>query len=86
LSLTQKLVKELLDYNEEIGELIWKESTPLREKKNNVAGYTHCKGYKAISILGKDYLAHRVIWLWVYGYMPEGTVDHKDRNRLNNKL
>ena len=45
--------------------------------KNNV--------YYSVSLFGKTYKAHRVIWAMHYGYMPD-TIDHKDGNGLNNRI
>ena len=39
-----------------------------------------------IQILGVRYYVHRVIYLWVYGYLPTQQIDHIDGNGLNNKL
>src|SRR5260221_9155909 len=36
-------------------------------------------------MLGKQYLAHRVIWFLVNNYWAE-EIDHIDRNRQNNKI
>lgn len=40
--------------------------------------------YRMCNIEGTTYLVHRLIWLWIHGYMPV-QVDHKDCNGLNNK-
>ena len=42
--------------------------------------------YLAINIRGCFYLCHRLAWLYVYGVWPEDQVDHKDRDKLNNKI
>jgi hypothetical protein len=34
----------------------------------------------------KLYLAHRLIFLYHFGYMPEHEVDHIDRSRANNRI
>ena len=86
LKLNQEIVRELFDYDADVGKLSWKKLTPLREKKGGVVGYKHCMGYQAVSILGEEYLVHRIIWLWNYGYMPEHVIDHIDKDKQNNKL
>ena len=39
--------------------------------------------YYCISVFGRWYKAHRLIFLMFNGYLPE-VVDHKDRDKLNN--
>lgn len=45
-------------------------------------------GYLQSSILGKRYLAHRVVWLMHYGVWPTGHIDHingvRDENLITN--
>jgi len=44
------------------------------------------KGYVSIRINGILYLAHRLAWFWVYGYMPENDLDHIKRVRNDNRI
>jgi hypothetical protein len=46
------------------------------------------QGYRPVYITGHgDYYAHRLIWQLHYGVIPDGmVVDHKDRDRTNNKI
>jgi hypothetical protein len=81
---SQNLVKNLFDYHEE-GFLTWKISTNNRIKIGDMAGNTLGKcGYMVISIFGKYYRTHRIIFLWHHGYLPEGIVDHRDRIKIHN--
>lgn len=43
-------------------------------------------GYAIIQIGKKKFLAHRLAWLLTYGEMPSGAMDHKNRNKLDNRL
>jgi len=83
--LTQKRVHELLTYNEFTGDLFWKIKKS-GMKNNLIAGSINSKGYLKLKIDEYYYLNHRVIWLYVYGYCPEHTIDHKDRIRTHNWL
>ena len=52
-------------------------------KKDDIAGSEIGRGYRQIKYKGKRYLAHRVIFFFAYGYLPN-QVDHKDGNTKNN--
>ncbi len=49
-----------------------------------IAGCKNNNGYISICIDYKEILAHRLAWLYEYGYMPENMIDHIDRVRTNN--
>lgn len=51
---------------------------------NKVAGSYNGDGYIVIVIDYKHVLAHRLAWLYHYGYMPENLIDHKDKVRHHN--
>lgn len=67
------------------GTLVWKLPRTNRVKVGSRAGYVVTGGYRQIHLMGTNYQEHRVIWIMHYGDIPEDlTVDHKDRNKLNN--
>jgi hypothetical protein len=82
--LTQERVRELFDYRED-GALVWKVAQRGGVKAGSMAGgLTH--GYAGVRIAGRHYYIHRVVWLWHCGYMPEGIVDHINRDPLDNRV
>jgi len=83
--LTQEIVQHLFNYNSETGELRWKRA-PFTCSKKGASANTNCNGYYHVRVYGKIYGVHRIIWLYVYGYLPENDIDHIDRNRANNKI
>lgn len=83
VELTQKIVRELFDYRD--GELYWKVPRGNGVKIGDIAGHSRKDGYREISINNKHYLAHRLIFLWYYGYTPE-FLDHIDGNKSNNSI
>ena len=85
--LTQEYLQSRLDYYPDTGIFIWKYSDEMPKKWNTkwagkVAG-TKAKyrnGYYInICINNKRYGAHRIAFLYVYGWLPE-QVDHIDNN------
>lgn len=78
-------IKNLFDYFD--GNLIWKTSSARRVKVGDIAGGTNGKKqpYKRIRVNGKRYLAHRLIFLWHHGYMPE-IIDHINGNVEDNRI
>lgn len=81
---TQERLKELLVYYPMTGIFIWKEDMGNFAKKGNRAGYVHSSGYVIIGLDGNRDYAHRLAWLYVYGYIPEKLIDHIDRKKCNN--
>jgi hypothetical protein len=80
--ITQARLKELFHYDPDTGIFTRLKSVSSRAMAGNIAG-TPGSGYLWIGIDGKDYKAHRLVWLYVRGYFPVG-VDHHDHNGLNN--
>lgn len=78
-TITQRRVQELFKYDSEQGILYRKMRTGLKK-----AGTLSGTGYWIIYADKKRYQAHRLIWLYVNGYLPQFDVDHIDGNRLNN--
>lgn len=78
IKLTQEKLKEILSYNPEAGIFTWMVSRPQR-KKGSAAGTIGHRGYVTITINRHRFFAHRLAWLYVYGYLPENLIDHKDR-------
>jgi hypothetical protein len=66
------------------GHLYWKSHHARNVKIGTRAGYLS-GGYWCIEYRGVPYLAHRLIFVYHHGYMPE-IIDHIDINRQNNKI
>jgi len=84
-SITQDRLKELLDYDAETGIFTWKSSRSGTNGAGSEAGAVDSKGYRQIAINGVLSLAHRLVFLYIDGYMPENSVDHINRNKLDNR-
>jgi len=86
--LTQKRLKEVLSYCQSSGMFVWENPKSNRVLKGETAGAKDHYGYIVIRIDGVLYKAHRLVWLYTYGDMPKGNLDHinrvKDDNRVRN--
>lgn len=69
----------------EAGHLYWKVKPCKKICIGDKAGTYHTAGYWHITINKKKYLAHRLIFMMIHGYLPE-FIDHIDGNGLNNNI
>jgi len=76
---TQDEIREYFLYDCATGEFF------LRKTKRSVGFYNE-RGYFKLFYKGKQYRANRLAWLYMYGEMPNGVVDHIDNNRANNAI
>jgi len=83
--LTVDLLNELLEYDKETGDLLWKVRKAKRVKVGDIAGYIESTGYKRFTINAKSYLVHRIVFLMHKGYLPK-TIDHINGDRLDNRI
>jgi len=82
--LTQARIKEVLHFDPLTGIFSWIKSYG-RAKSGCKAGSTIHRGYIAINIDGNRYLAHRLAWLYMYGYFPHVT-DHINGDTGDNSI
>jgi hypothetical protein len=98
VELTQPIVRELLDYDPESGVLTWRWRNREWFSSDRIWNSWNAKnagkraftardtyGHAHGAILGKLYLAHRIIWLWMTGRWPDLTIDHLNHQRADNR-
>jgi hypothetical protein len=56
------------------------------KKAGQLTGRLTWDGYRRISVGGRDYAAHRIAWLVVYGVAPSDEIDHINGNRDDNRI
>ena len=83
--ITQEQLKELLDYNQDTGAFTWKANRGIRVKSGDKAGSLQKTGYIHLKLNSVAYLAHRIAWLYHYGYIPK-YIDHINRDRTDNRI
>lgn len=94
MKLTLEYLRARLSFDRRTGLFRWKEipvnkdQDRLRNAKwaGKIAGASNAHGYIYIKIDGRSYKAHRLAWFYVYGVWPKGPLDHKDRDRANNRI
>lgn len=84
--LTREQLMALLHYDPETGLITNKTTRCGRALKGAVAGGDTGKGYIAIRIDGRNYLAHQLAWLFTYGEWPTKWLDHRNRVRNDNRI
>lgn len=86
--LTVEFLKSILAYDPQSGRFTRPVSRQGQSKAGDVAGSIEWTGYRNIKIRGKRFRAHHLAWLYVYGRLPRGEVDHingvRDDNRIDN--
>lgn len=86
-TLTAERLRERVFYDPETGIFTWK-TMPINQQRRigQVAGCLKRHiGYWRIWIDDEEYLGHRLAWLYMTGAWPTKDIDHRDRNRANNK-
>ena len=51
---------------------------PIKTKNNS--------GYIVINVLGKQHLAHRLVYIWFNGWIGDDVVSHKTHNKTDNRI
>lgn len=84
--ITQKRLKELLDYDPGTGIFTWRVGRGGKAKAVSFAGTVSNRGYLQIRIDAKRYYAHRLAWLYFHGEFPSNQLDHINRVRSDNRI
>lgn len=97
--MTQARVRELFNYDPETGSLTWRQRPLSDFQSGGISNNWHAKhlgkevggicsihGYRRVRMNGREWRAHRIIWLWVYGSLPEHEIDHINGKRADNRL
>ena len=83
--LTAEAVRERFHYDPQTGHLIHRYRVGKR-RPGERGGIQKPYGYRHIHINGREYLEHRVIWLYAHGEWPKHTIDHINQNPADNRL
>lgn len=90
--ITKERLQEIMEYNSGTGKfryskaaLYGRAGSRRQGQPEWFIGSINSSGYARIMIDGKLYLAHRLAWLYVHGYMPT-EIDHINRVRIDNRM
>ena len=72
--------------DKDTGTLHWKAPRAPRCKPGDIAGWIDNKGYRVVEVEGRSYRCHRLVWLMHHGSWPENSIDHINRDRLDNRI
>ena len=83
--ITQQRLQKLLNYDLQTGLFTWLVDKG-SARKGNAAGKLNTDSYVQIQLDKRMYLAHRLVWLYIYGVFPPHYVDHIDGDKNNNSF
>jgi len=83
--LTRRETRDLFLYEPSTGWLIRRKTVQHRAKAGMVPGCPSTQGHLQIVVNGCPQLAHRLVWLYHYGYFPK-MIDHINRNPADNRI
>lgn len=80
------LARELFDYRD--GNLYWRRRMNKKHSIDKPAGTVDQRGYRIITLNGKKYGAHRLVWLWHGNELKElpWVLDHINGDTLDNRI
>lgn len=80
-------VRRAFSYDEETGVLSWVNPHPdSRGMVGRAVTARSNSGYIVVTINKVKYQAHRIIWLYVTGFMPREFIDHINGNKDDNRF
>jgi len=77
-----------LNYDPQTGAITWSVQEPVRgyyARTNKWLGHKTSEGYLRVKIAGRFMQAHVLAWRIQTGAWPEQIIDHRDRDRSNNR-
>jgi len=83
--LTQGRLKQLLHYDPLTG-VFTRRMPSGNAHVGDIAGWRMPINYWGINLSGRQYYAHRLAWLYVYGEWPRDQIDHINGNKTDNRI
>lgn len=83
--ITQKELKELVEYDPTTGWMIRLKTTSSKALKGGLVLSPNADGYYRLWHQGKHYYVHNLAWLYMTGELPPIGIDHVDGNTSDNR-
>lgn len=86
MTISQEELKLIFEYDPLTGILRWKDGRS-NMVQGSLAGCVHGSGYKVVTINSKTHKLHRIVWIMLFGQIPDGFyIDHINGNKIDNRL
>lgn len=85
--ITHERLLQVIDYDPDTGIFTWRAAPSATRRAGEVAGCIN-KHLKCI-LIGIDnhrYYGHHIAWFYVHGEWPEDEIDHRNSDRLDNRI
>lgn len=86
LPVSYELLTELFIFDPDTGEITHKGSKKNQVRDGQVAGYIENSGYRRITINGRLYAAHKLMWCYVTKKFPDHELDHINLDKSDNRF
>lgn len=83
--ISQERLRQLVIYNPYTGKFI-RRSSRYESNVGKEIGTLDTRGYIVMTVGGTTQLAHRLAWLYVYGYFPPSHIDHINGDTTDNRI
>jgi hypothetical protein len=84
-NMTQNKLKEIITYDPKTGFIKWRKPGKWAKPINVTDGCIKPNRYISLKIEGKNYLAHRLAFLFMTGKFPKNEIDHCNGNPSDNR-
>ena len=78
-------LREWISYNPATGDFTWIKTSG-KGRVGSLAGTPHPKGYVAISVRRRQFLAHRLAWMFTHNEFPAVQIDHRNGIKTDNRI
>lgn len=86
MALALDRLKSILNYDPTTGVFTWRASARNGWVGRRAGSVNETSGYRRIYIDGRFYAEHRLAWFYIHGEWPSADIDHRNRQRIDNRL